>query len=262
MTWKAVRNAGLAFAFVVALVGCEQVDVGQFMRDAAAAAKDGRWELALEKTALYLEEDEESVEALVLHGLALHKTGELPKAATMFERAAILAPERFEAQYFHGWILCEQEKYGRALDPLKAAHKLRPSNPDVLALLGRCCLEQNVEWGTTYIQGLQRHRSYGGGPEVPNALACLALGQDPPDVKKALRYLQEARDRAPENPVVLQNLAVLSDHYLRDPEGAIRYYRYCLTASQRAGQESRADAVLRRLREISGERAVVGSEGG
>ena len=262
MTWEAIRDAGLALAAAAALTGCEQVDLGQVMREAAAAAGEGRWELALSRTALYLEEDESNVDALVLHGLALHKKGEVAKATTMFERAAILPPERFESQYFYGWVLCEQEEYGRALKPLEAAHALQPANPDVLALLGKCCLEQNVRRGATYVQGLQRHRAYGSGPEVPNALACLALGQDPPDVQKALRELQKARDRAPENPVVLQNLAVLCDHYLRDPEEAVRYYRYCLSASQRAGQESRADAVRRRLREISGERAVTDPPGG
>lgn len=260
--WRVARNAGLAFAAAVVFTGCEQVNVDQALRDAVVAAREGRWEVALKKTGLFLEEDEKSVEALVLHGLALHKTGQLDEATTMFERAAILAPERFEPQYFYGWILCEKEEYGRALRPLEAAYTCRPSNPDLLALLGRCCLEQNVRRGATYIQGLQRHRAYGGGPEVPNALASLALGQDPPDVQRALRELQRALDRTPENPVVLQNLAVLCDHYLRDLPQAIRYYRYCLSASQRAGQESRADAIRRRLREISGERVVVGPAGG
>jgi tetratricopeptide (TPR) repeat protein len=238
-----------AGAALLLLTGCAARDPEALLQEAASAASASQWALAVDLTDQALDSAPHSIPARILNGLALHQLRQTDDALEALERAATEAPDHFGAQYFHGWALCEAGRYADALRPLERAYALRAEHPDLLILLSRCCLEQNLRKGIVYLQALREHRAYEDSPEVYNALAMLWLGQGEPD--KAREYLLLAETKAPGKPVLLQNLAVLYDQYLNDPERALRYYRYCLSESQKIGDRQREARALRRLKALS-----------
>ncbi len=250
------RKTPALFPAVAALLlwaaGCAPVDVPQVLRQARSAARNGAWEMALGLTDKALAVRENDIGALVLKGICLQKCGRVDDAATILERAALLAPETYTAQLFYGWVLAEQGLYEKALGPLEKAWELKPGGRDLMALLARCCLEQNLERGLHFLQGLRQYPALARGPEIYNDLGVLRLKLG--DAPTGLKWLLKALERAPDNPVVLQNLAVVYDHYLVDPEQALRFYRDCLRVSQKRGDRLRARRITDRLRALAAER--------
>jgi len=250
-------SCGLATVLIVLLVsasGCGPVDAEVELRAAAQAAADGQWRQALTSSGRVLSMDAHNIEAMVLNGISAYELRQIEDALEMLDTAATMAPDFFPAQYFYGWALHETQRYGDALKPLYAAHKLRPDHTDTLVLLSRCCLRQNLPQGLSYLQALQRLPSFAAQSELHNSLGMLWLKQG--RYEQARRSLREAIAKDQANPVAYQNLAVLYDHYLNDPNQAIRYYRFCLSASQQSRDEVRASKVRQRLVALARKRQV------
>lgn len=239
---------------LITISGCAPTDITQVLSDAQNAAREGAWEMAVNLTDKALTIRENDIEALVLKGICLQKCGRIDDALSVLERAALLAPKVYEAQLFYGWLLCDQGMYEKALGPLEKAWDLSPGQRDLLTLLARCCMEQNLERGLHYLQGLRRFPPLERGPEIYNDIGVLKLKLG--EKLDGLSALMEARKRAPENPTVLQNLAVVYDHYLVAPDQALKFYRYCLTTSQKRGEHLRVRRITGRLRELAAERRV------
>lgn len=249
----------LAVIVVAALApqGCGNRDTGTLYREAMDAAANAQWTQARSLTGKILAVEDENLEARILHGLSLYELQEVEEAVTMLGQAAQSAPNSFVAQYFYGWALFETSAYADALRPLKKAYEIRKDHPDLLILLATCCLEQNLQEGLRYLQALRRFKPYRDDAKVYNDMALLWLGK--PDRERAKELLLRAHAKDPDNPVILQNLAVLHDQYLRDYPQAVRYYRLCLRASRRRRDNTREAKVSQRLREIVAEMRHAGS---
>jgi tetratricopeptide (TPR) repeat protein len=251
-----IRFSLVLSAALICLCGCGGNDPDTLVRDAASAAAAGRWSQALELTGQALKNGNPPLNARILHGLSLHQMQESAEAAEVLQKAANKAPEDFAAQFFCGYILCENQRYADALPYLRAAYDMRKDHPDLLVLLARACLRQNLSEGMRYLQALRRFPRFRNGPEIYNGLAMLAFGEQ--NYLKAAEYYLQAHGNAPQNPAILQNLAVLHDQYLGDPQKALKYYRLCLLESQRASDRQRGNAVRSRLRQMARERATEG----
>jgi tetratricopeptide (TPR) repeat protein len=192
----------------------------------------------------------------VLYGFALFETDKQRQARDQLAKTAMAAPDSFLAQYFHGWVLWRLKAYGDAIGPLKNALYLKEGYeenvPDVLVLLARCCLKQNLAEGFRYLQALRAHRGFGQEPEVYNCLGMLEIGQG--QHEQALRKFQQALRLDPGNPVILQNIAVLYDTYLRDPKQAMVYYRESLASRIERKDTTNQAAIRDRLRQLARER--------
>lgn len=228
--------------------GCGPVDVTETLRQADSAARHGDWQTTETLTRRVLRVADDNIEALVLRGIALYRTGRIDEAERVLARAAALAPNDYDAQLFYGWLLCEIGRYGEALEPLEKAWSIRPGDRNLMTLLGRVCLEQNLARGLRYLQALQRFREFRKSPELYNDLGVLWLQHG--DIQEGLRNLNKALVLAPRTPVVLQNLAVAWDNWGRNPEAALRYYRYCLAVCQQTGDRARAVRIEARLRTL------------
>jgi len=250
------QKAGIAIAGLTAatliISGCGKSDPDNLLREAANSAAAGQWKKAIDQAEKAVAGDRNNPNAKVMLGIAHYVRRNLEKAEDVLSRAAKAAPENFSAQYFYGLVLYEQENYAKALNPLRKAFQLRKDNPDLLILLSRCCIQQNLKEGTRYLQVLRRFRNYGKEPEVYNSIALIWLGHRNYDM--AEKYLLEAKDKKPRNPVVLQNLAVFYDRYRQNIKKALKYYRRCLQASMRVDDNERANKVRNRLRELAKER--------
>ena len=254
---------GAALALVLG-GGCgSDLGLETLYAQATHAAYATAFDEALALTEKCLERQPDHVQALILHGYCRYRllTPEqmLRDASTVLtyvERAAQLAPQDFNAQYFHGWMLFEAGQFGRALAPLERAYELRAQCPDrddsVLVMLSMCCVNQNLARGRTYLQGLRRFRGFERSPLAYNALGVLNAKQR--DYQGALGSFTEALRRDPNHAVVLQNLAVLYDERLRFPDEAMLYYARAIAARQALRDSSRQDEMRRRLKQLTAER--------
>ena len=258
--WIKAKAAGAAVAALLTACGCGQVDSASQLQTAIAAAENHKWDDAHRYSARALAANEENVQAAVLKGISLHYLGRGSEALETLNTAAEQNPDQFLVQLVYGWILSEQNRCADALVPLERAHSQRPHHPDVLALLGRCTLEQNVARGVAYLEALQRFPAFNKRPEIYNALGIMHLRAG--RVDEAMESFLTALDRSPASPVVMQNVAVVYDQYYRDAAQALRFYRYAVTASQAAGDRERAALIQKRLRDMARERSLSGTPAG
>jgi len=258
-----VGIAWLAIVWLWVGAGCARVDVPARLQDAATAASAGKWSLALNLTGKCLAAEPTNVTAMTFHGLCLFELQRVDDALEILETAAATSND-FAPQYFYGWVLCEKGRYADALGPLRKAYALcrnyPVAEPDVLCLLARCCLEQNIfPEGVAHLQRLSRFRPFQDAPAVYNALGLMWLHRA--DYKKAREFLMEANGKDRGNGAVCLNLAVLYDHYLRDPGEAMRYYEYSLKANQTSNDSTRLAKIQRRLQQLRQERRDAAVEG-
>jgi tetratricopeptide (TPR) repeat protein len=236
--------------------GCNGRPTGEMLKRAEQAAMAEQWkhaEVFAEKAAEYAEARSQ---ALVLLALAKYHEDNMLEGIETAEDAAEKFPNMFAAQYFYGWLLCQNEQWADALPPLRRAHELNPSDVNTLVLLAKCCIKQNLIQGVNYLQALARRNGFKDSATVYNGIAMLWLGR--PNYIAAQRFFLKAHALDPENVVVLQNLAVLHDVYLNDEANALKYYRMCLRQSQLVRDEERVKAVVERLRQLSRRRSGAG----
>ena len=256
------RPLGRVFALAIVVVfaaGCARQTVEQLIQQATAAATACHWRDAYEASTTALYRDRNNLTARILQGISLQALRKSEEAIDTLRQAADAAPKDFCAQYFYGWVLCEAGRFGDALAPLKRAYEIRRNHPDLLILLSRCSLEQNLPDGQRYLAGLRGYRTYRDSPEVYNAMAMLWLGQG--DYRQARLLFGEALERDPQNPALLQNLAVLHDQYLHEPQPALQYYLRALAASQKVGDRQRESRLRSRLKGLAEERQHVAPRG-
>lgn len=234
---------GLLAGASALLSGC--MNVPAKLQEAAAAASAGNWQSAQELAEKCLHKEKTNVTALVLNGIALHELGNSEAAAVQLEQAALLGPNDYAAQYFCGWVLSENGRHGEALIPLRRANELRKNNQDLLVLLSRCCMAQNLPEGAKYLQQLRRFPAMDGRPELYNDLGVLWMNQGLYDL--AVKNLLTAWQKDPKSVVIPQNLAVLYDQYMHNPVAALPYYRFCYNKSLEMGDTLRAAQVNERI---------------
>jgi len=238
-----------AVAMTILATGC--MNIPAKLKEANAAAANGNWQLASDITEKVLRKDRNNLSALILHGICLQEMQRGDEALTYLEHAATLAPDNFSAQYFHGWALSENGRFADALVPLRRAYDLRKDHQDLLILLARCSLEQNLPEGARYLQCLQRYPTLEAKPELYNALGVLWVNQGQYDL--ARRNFLKAWQRLPQSTVAPQNLAVLYDQYLRNPTEALRHYRFCLGECEKTGDSLQGAKIRDRILQLARE---------
>lgn len=261
--WMTIMMARLTsvVATVVAVTilatGC--MNIPGKLKEANAAAANGNWQLASDITEKVLRKDKTNLTARILHGICLQEMQRGDEALASLEQAATLAPDNFTAQYFYGWALAENGRFADALVPLRRAYDLRKDNQDLLILLARCSLEQNLPEGARYLQCLQRYPTLEAKPELYNALGVLWVNQGQYELAK--RNFTKAWQRLPQSTVAPQNLAVLYDQYLRNPTEALKHYRFCLAECEKTGDSLQGakirDRILQLARELPKTAAAV-----
>lgn len=192
-------------------------------KDAAAA---GKWDDAVSLTGQVLKRNGGDSRALIMRSVAFYHRGDRGPALEEAAKAAKAAPDNFMAQYNYGWMLFEDGKFGDCVGPLSIALKIRPDDVDTAQLLARVYDSLGgavaVKARKYYLIMLKSER-FKNDPMVYNDLACNYLAGG--DADKALKLFSRAKKLAPENPVVILNLAVLCDKHLDRRKIAAGYYR-------------------------------------
>jgi tetratricopeptide (TPR) repeat protein len=247
----------IAILLVILLLwgGCNVVGLDDELKAAREAAFHGDYEEAMRHTDLCLGIAPKNVDALLIHGFCQYSSttaGALNKASALrnLEKATKLAPDRLDAWLFYGWALYNNGMSHEAIEPLERALALAPADSrhrgDIMLMLGRCCVHNNLQQkAMNYLQPLRVRKPYNQWPEIYNSLGMLALHRG--ERQKALDNFSKAYALSPNNPDLLQNIAVTFDLHLQRPDLARRYYIKTLAALNGSPDQARKLRLQNRL---------------
>ncbi len=241
--WRPVFLAALAavLAASAGLTGCRQPDLTAEFQLALTDAAAGNLESALDRSSRCLQTAPDDLDAVVLNNFCQfmlnNDKATTEKVLFSFERSIEQTPNRFDLRYFYGWMLYRNGKYPEALNALEKAYELLPNSAardnsatrgNLLFLMGRCCVFNNLPRGMRYLQAARVYTPFGEWPELYNSLAILSLYQQ--NWPQAVAWLENGLQKAPAHPALLRNLAIVYDNYLNNRVKACHYYDLALAA--------------------------------
>ena len=223
----------LAAMSLMLFAGCtdDAVSTDLLLTSAVELARTGKWQSCEDNAVTVLKRDPANVYAMLLRALAAEQLGKKDTALAMAKQAAENAPEEFSAQYTYGRLLAEQGNNAKsAITVLERALKLRPGNRSTLILLGNCSSKINADNAITYYLALPPEVQK--MPEIQTRMAMYYLDRRDRNSKNlslAFQALANAYKTANDNPVVVLNLAMFIDHYVKNKKKAYAFYnRYLI----------------------------------
>ena len=213
-------------------------------------AVNGDWKLAADFAKRAAEQEPSNVNALILYSLALSYTDQLQSAIDESLKAVKIAPGSFMAQYLKGYLLYRNRNYDQCIEPLRIARSLRPSDMNSAILLAQASLKlRNATAAAGYYKIIAKDRRFNSTPAPWVGLGMAFLETRP---TLARSYFMLAEKRAPENPLVALNLAVVNDSNLRSPLNAVPYYNKFMRLTQdKSGFDAMRAKVQKRLTGIA-----------
>jgi tetratricopeptide (TPR) repeat protein len=190
--------------------------------DAAAAARAGRWNIAIGKyERLHAEKPDDPGVLLGLGDAYLH-AGDFSRAIGPLERARILRPADWRAAYLLGYSYQMAAKPREAEAAYRACLRLNPDYPAALNNLASLLAEQGGRLEEALALAEKAVRADGGNVEASDTLAWIYLKQNRVETARQL----------------------FSSLLARHPENAILHYHYGLALRQK-GDRTRSDGELR-----------------
>lgn len=216
----------------VLMCGCgKDRPAEELLNEAVQHGQAGQWEDCEKCAVEVLKDKPDNASALLLRAIAAENLGQKEVALESAKQASENAPGDFSAQYTYGRMLAQYpEKTKNAIQVLKRARELNRNHASTLLLLGQCSLRINSADAIGYFRMLPQELRE--TPEVRTCMAIYYIGRielDPRSKAIAMEALFRAYQAAPEDPVVILNMAFFLDqYYRRDRKGrekAISFYR-------------------------------------
>ena len=216
--------------------GCGEnaVSTDVLLTSAVECARTGKWQDCENNALTVLKRDTGNTHALLLRALAAEHLGKKDTALAMAKQAAENTPGDFPAQYTYGRLLAARgDSAKNAIQVLERALKLRPGNRSTLILLGQCSSKINSDNTINYYLALppevQRM------PEIQTRMAMYYLDRrdrSRNNLTLAFKSLINAYNVSRDNPVIVLNLAMFIDHYIKDKNKAYGFYNRYLHLTQ------------------------------
>ncbi|GEM_PF-1284805 len=214
----------LAFGLASCSGGTKQTNE-ELLKSAIEAATGPKadWQKARSYAFKAVKQKSDDANARVMLAISLEQCGQASNAIDEIRKAVELDPKNFMAQFTKGRMLFENDRIGDSIAPLKEARKLKPDNANALLLLARssAALGRNKE-AAEYYATLAKLPNYKEKAVPFNELAVLYVNQK--DYQKASLFFQEAYKRAPNDHIVVLNIGIFCDVYLKNPAYAIKHY--------------------------------------
>ena len=217
-----------AVMLLMVFSGCGEnaVSTDVLLTSAVECARSGKWQSCDDNALTVLKRDPENTYALLLRSLATEHLGKKETALAMAKQAAENAPDNFPAQYTYGRLLAARgDSAKNAIQVLKHALKLRPGNRSTLILLGQCSSKINDDNTINYYLALPP--AVQKMPEIQTRMAMYYLDRrdrDRRNLSLALQSLVNAYKVSSDNPVIVLNLAMFIDHYVKNKKKAYDFY--------------------------------------
>ncbi|MBE6367975.1 MAG: tetratricopeptide repeat protein [Lentisphaerae bacterium] len=233
--WKIMLTAA-AVGMMLALTGCtgRDVPVDELLNRAVDCGRSGNWQSCEENALAVLKKDPLNTHALLLRSLAAEHLGKNDVALSSARQAAENAPGDFAVQYSYGRLLAlKPGRAKEAIQVLERALKLRPGNRNTLILLGQCGSQINSDKTIEYYMALPE--TVRRQPEIQTRIAIYYLDrrdQHKRNLDLALRALANAYNTAPDNPVIVLNLALFLDHQGFSKRKAVAFYERYLNLTR------------------------------
>ena len=218
----------LAIAVAAGLSACGErtsLTNDQLLQSALAAAGGPKadWQKARGFAAKAVKQNQNDARAHVMLALSLEQCGQINSAIDEIRKAVALDPKNFLALFSTGRMLFENDRIGDSIAPLKEAYKIHPGNDNVLVLLaGSSAKLGRFKEAANYYATLAKHPMYKDRPDPLNEIGVLYAAQK--DYPTALACFNLAYKKAPNSHIVVLNLGIIYDVYLKDPPNAIRFY--------------------------------------
>ena len=177
------------------------------LKRAIKAAENGEWEKAQSLAFKAKKQDPNDPNARVMFALALDQCEDINRAIEEIKVATSLEPSNFMAQYIQGMLLFKNQIYEDCPVPLEKARELQPDNPQTIMLLARTYsqLDNHNEAIKNYV-ALAKMPQYKNSPEIFNELGVLFFKKK--DYKRALKFFNRAYTQNPELPSLNRNIAI------------------------------------------------------
>lgn len=245
----------LAIAFAFFLSACGErtkLTNDQLLQSALSAACGPKadWQKARAFATKAVKQNQNDARAHVILALSLEQCGQINSAIDEIRKAVALDPKNFLALFTNGRMLFERDRIGDSIAPLKEAYKIHPDNDNALILLARSSAALGrFKEAAEYYATLVKHPAYKDRPEPLNEIGVLYVSQK--DYAKALALFNGAYKKAPNNHIVVLNLGILNDVYLKDSPNAVKYYnKYQELTLQNPELEPIRDKLKRRIEVI------------
>lgn len=214
--------------------------------------KTADWRTAMALSYKAVKKNPNDANAHIMLALSLEQCARRDSALDEIKKATELDPKNFMALYTKGRMLLENEHFEDAIGPLREANKIRPDNPNVLILHGKCAMFMGLypeSLGCYKI--LAKNSAYRDRPEIYNESAVIVLKSSGKNTQAALKLFEMALKKAPTNHIVILNIAVLLDRYLKKPSEALKFYqRYLEVTLSNPELKSKRAAINQRMQEL------------
>jgi len=232
------------------IVGCSDssktLSSTELLRDATAMGEKGNWREAIKLSRHAVRKNPKDANALVILALGLEQNGESASALDSLQLAVKMSPENFMAQFTLGRMLFQLGKYEECVAPLKNARDLDQDNVDTVILLAKTMEMLNLPECAEYYHILAMSKRFINKPEPFNELGVYYTKKN--DYKRASSYFIKAYKMAPQNHIVVYNLAVFLDKYMNTPDKAKKFYlKYLELAAKNPELEELRNKVQQRI---------------
>lgn len=213
------------------------------------ALEKSNWQKSRELAEEALKLDPENNDALIMYSLTLDQNGEQAEAVKKLRKVIKSDPDNFLAQLSIGRILYSMHDFEGAYEYLSNAYNLKPDNLFALVIFSQCSLKLLAQNTDELLKKLSSTETYADKPVVYNELGVYYA--ETGNLKAAIRNFVDAYKLSPKKPVIVLNLAILCDNYMRQYEKAGFFYRkFIELTNNNPAYNKQREIVNKRLRTI------------
>lgn len=240
----------VSIAIVLTSCGPDRRSTAEILDDAAKAGNENKWQDALYEAKKAARREPQNPSALMMLAIAYENTGRKDLAVQAARTAAGLATDDYSAQYLLGRLYYESPKNIQdCIEPLLRARKIKPDDPNTLILLGQSARKLNLQNPEQYYEVLTKTERFKNRPEPWNEMGVIYVSRN--DLGRAANCFVNAYRTAPDNHIVVRNLAIFMDRCNRKSKAVLFYKKYLDLIAGNPEMEHQRRQVRRRIREIS-----------
>ena len=230
------------------------------MQKSMTAAKEGKWEPALDEARKAVKKAPGNTLANVLLAITLEKNNRPEEALKAAKNASESDKSSFTAQYILGRHYCRQQKYLDAIEPLTRALELNPKDANTIILLAEAKIHlNNFEDAIRLYERLLDFPEFQDSSVLENEIGVLYVRKNDPNsarehFSKAISCEKDPEN--PENPISYLNYAILWDKYLTEDPARKRitarafYLKFLNCAANRPTLATLCEEVNARLEKL------------